>query len=427
MKIKIKNVAKIKNAEIVVDGIAVIAGENGTGKSTISKSLFSAFNSFYRLDESIKNQRLSSIESVLDFLRFSMGNNNFENIESFPIGRMAKNILNKFSGKYLNAEELKKFLIPFFNDRKSIKMNIDQKVVDRINKLLNMDSDVIKEQIILRHFSDEFHDDIINIYDKQQPSVELNIKNENYLISFDEKGEPHCSKTLNINTEAIYIDDSNITDLPFRYIILPERRHNYYHNNRLQLFLAKSRNNNIINQIISADILNNVLQKLNFIAKGEMKVNNRGAVRYSEMDDGKSISFNSVSGGLKTFIILKTLLINGSLEENGTIILDEPEIRLHPKWQIELAEILVALQKEFNLHILINTHSPYFLQAINVFSQKYGIKENCHYYLSSLDKNNNVWANTQEVTDQLEAIYALLAEPFQRLEDLEYDFSYEDR
>ena len=44
MKLKIQNFAKIKEANIVIDGITVIAGENNTGKSTVGKILFSLFN-----------------------------------------------------------------------------------------------------------------------------------------------------------------------------------------------------------------------------------------------------------------------------------------------------------------------------------------------------------------------------------------------
>lgn len=72
---------------------------------------------------------------------------------------------------------------------------------------------------------------------------------------------------------------------------------------------------------------------------------------------------------MKSFIIIKTLLQNGSIDENGIIILDEPEIHLHPEWQLKFAEIIVLLQKEFGLNILLNTHSPYFLNAIEVYSK----------------------------------------------------------
>lgn len=125
----------------------------------------------------------------------------------------------------------------------------------------------------------------------------------------------------------------------------------------------------------------------------------------------------NVSAGLKTFIIIKTLLLNGTLEENGTLILDEPEIHLHPEWQIIFAEIIVLLQKEFNMHILINTHSPYFVEAIEVFVEKYGIKDKTNFYLSELNNNESVFKN---VTKETEKIYKQLAAPFQTLENLRW-------
>ena len=45
MELNIENFAKIKEANIIIDGITVIAGENNTGKSTVGKILFSIFNS----------------------------------------------------------------------------------------------------------------------------------------------------------------------------------------------------------------------------------------------------------------------------------------------------------------------------------------------------------------------------------------------
>ena len=57
MKIKVKNIGRVAEADIEINGIAVIAGENGTGKSTVGKALYAAFNSmsdsFSRLAASI--------------------------------------------------------------------------------------------------------------------------------------------------------------------------------------------------------------------------------------------------------------------------------------------------------------------------------------------------------------------------------------
>lgn len=57
MKLSLKNIGKLKNAEIEINGITIIAGENDTGKSTISKSLYSIFNAFYKIDETMKEEK----------------------------------------------------------------------------------------------------------------------------------------------------------------------------------------------------------------------------------------------------------------------------------------------------------------------------------------------------------------------------------
>lgn len=57
MRLKIDNFAKVKHADIVIDGITVIAGENNTGKSTIGKVLYSTFNCLYQIDSKIEERR----------------------------------------------------------------------------------------------------------------------------------------------------------------------------------------------------------------------------------------------------------------------------------------------------------------------------------------------------------------------------------
>ena len=107
------------------------------------------------------------------------------------------------------------------------------------------------------------------------------------------------------------------------------------------------------------------------------------------------------------------MLLNGSLTDGSVLILDEPEIHLHPKWQLVFAEIIVMLQKEFDMHILINTHSPYFLDAIEVYSSKHEIADKCKYYLAEvLDDEMSVMS---DVSDDTERIYEKLSNPFQVL------------
>ncbi len=51
MQINIKNIGKIRETNITIKGITVIAGKNDTGKSTVSKALHCFFNSLYNVEE----------------------------------------------------------------------------------------------------------------------------------------------------------------------------------------------------------------------------------------------------------------------------------------------------------------------------------------------------------------------------------------
>ena len=92
---------------------------------------------------------------------------------------------------------------------------------------------------------------------------------------------------------------------------------------------------------------------------------------YKEREIGERLNINNLSTGLKSFVIIKTLLENGSLKQKDVLILDEPEIHLHPDWQLRYAEIIVLLQKVFELTIILTTHSPHFVEALQYYAEKY--------------------------------------------------------
>ena len=135
-----------------------------------------------------------------------------------------------------------------------------------------------------------------------------------------------------------------------------------------------------------------------------------------ELDDEEHVlNVENWSAGIKSFAILKRLLENGTLHEKGVLILDEPEIHLHPEWQLRYAEILVLLQKSFNLTILLTTHSPFFLDAIELFACKHGIGEKAHYYLSENDGRQVMF---RDVSNEIDKIYEKMSNPVQVLENL---------
>ncbi|MDQ7089606.1 MAG: AAA family ATPase [Methylococcales bacterium] len=91
--------------------------------------------------------------------------------------------------------------------------------------------------------------------------------------------------------------------------------------------------------------------------------------------------------------------------------MDEPEIHLHPKWQVEYAKLIVALVKN-DIPVLITSHSPEIIQAIDVFSKEYGIQDKTAYYLTESD---GISSEINDVTNDINKIFAKLAEPLHNL------------
>ena len=134
------------------------------------------------------------------------------------------------------------------------------------------------------------------------------------------------------------------------------------------------------------------------------------------------VDFNNLSAGLKSFVLLKMLLEKGILKEKDVLILDEPEIHLHPDWQIKYAELIVLLQKKFDLSIVVTTHSRDFLEAIDLYSRKYKISDNCNYYLAQQTSGISTF---NDVTDDLTLIYRQLISPSRLLDKLRFELEDE--
>lgn len=69
MQIQIENIGKIKSAKLVIPSIAVIAGENNTGKSTISKSIYSFFQGTKDMEEEHLREQYEALEIEYSRLR----------------------------------------------------------------------------------------------------------------------------------------------------------------------------------------------------------------------------------------------------------------------------------------------------------------------------------------------------------------------
>jgi predicted ATPase len=108
--------------------------------------------------------------------------------------------------------------------------------------------------------------------------------------------------------------------------------------------------------------------------------------------------------GIKQFGIIYSLIENGYLTKDRILIIDEPEVHLHPKWQIEYAKILVELAKN-GIKILLTSHSPFFIEAIeNLYPANFYLAKDG--FIKKCNPND---------------IYELLSESIDILEDLQME------
>lgn len=65
MELKVRNFAKIAEADIIIDGITIIAGNNNTGKSTVGKILDAIFNTTINIGEKMNKARVNLLSEAL--------------------------------------------------------------------------------------------------------------------------------------------------------------------------------------------------------------------------------------------------------------------------------------------------------------------------------------------------------------------------
>ena len=84
---------------------------------------------------------------------------------------------------------------------------------------------------------------------------------------------------------------------------------------------------------------------------------------------------------------------------------------------MKYAELLVKLQKLMDLHVILTTHTPYFLQAMELYTAKENLAAKTKFYgTDAVDGKIQI----SDDTDCIDLIYDKLAEPFQKMEDAQY-------
>ena len=317
MRLYLKNIGMLKEADVKLDGLTVIAGENDTGKSTVGKILFT-----------ILKARLFAINSQAQY----------------------KDKLN--------------WLIENIFENQSI-------ISDNSQIVLENEIDIIYPYYF-KYTNTKFLEAIFI----ETPFI------FNLYKTF-----------LGINTANSYGEALGFK-IPFSYIWW-------------DLFVKLSQTPKTKSKIDLDEELNFIEKTVNGKFKQYDDISNNKWVFLKD----KEYEMPNVAMGIKQFGIIYALIKKGYLSKERILIIDEPEVHLHPKWQIEYAKLIVKLVKK-GIRVLVTSHSPFFIGALEILSNDL----HTNFYLAIKENNYSIIKEAN-----LNEIYELLSESIDTLEEMQIE------
>ncbi|MBI9032490.1 AAA family ATPase [bacterium] len=381
MKIELKNIGIFKRAEYELGDITIICGENNTGKTYATYSLYGFFdfwNNVYSIpvedlviDSLIEKGTCEiPLETNIDKLNKILKEACKEYSQMLP--RVLASQEKYFSDSYFEikvTESDLNFLENYDRTWKSGKSDFIH---------ITMTSNSKKLSISLMIPSVE----IINL------SLRMNLKNAiasaikeilfskiitNIFISSAERtGAAFFKNDLNIDQnalikEAVNSYEINITEIVRKIYTSP--------------YALPVRNN--INYIRKLDEVVNtnsfvskeypeIIDSFYEIAGGSYRVNREG-LYFIPHKSKLRLNIGEGSSSVRSLLDLNFYL-NYSAQKGDILMIDEPELNLHPSNQRKLAKLFVSLTK-IGIKVFITTHSDYILREFNTLIMMKGKKD----------------------------------------------------
>ncbi len=445
MKIKINNIGLIDTAEIRLDGLTIIAGENDSGKSTIGKALFSMIKAINNYKKDYIEDIVANISDLLDDFYFLLRSSrsrqdNNEYAERFHplkfnffLDDFSKteslNSLNRFLDEYQQSlsEEIKNLNL---NEKQSKEL---KGMFEKLNSIQeNLYSDEESNRYVFKTISQilksEFKLDLNNKFTKKRGSIEYI---ENGRAKFRVYTIDNLIKECRYSSYPAELDDVTYIESPFVFQMHKLITEYQFFNNTIMKGTQKNYHTafpyHIKDLVTKLSISNyydsylednntNIIDTISRIISGETSFNkeNDEFVFQKKVND-KDFSFNTsnVASGIKSFSVIQTLLKAYAIKKRSLLIIDEPEVHLHPEWQVKYCEIIIALV-ESGVKVVVNSHSPYIIQALKYLSEQKELKDQTHFYISSKAESNKKTI-VENVDDNLNSIFKKLSDPLQKL------------
>ncbi|MDE6770767.1 MAG: ATP-binding protein, partial [Muribaculaceae bacterium] len=380
----------IKEAKIRIEGITVLSGVNGSGKSTIARW-------FHRIVKILNNYENILIAKALEEYGQLIHSLNKIALISTSI----RSAWSRITPSYFvpkRPESMPKYVMGLIDNITSLveeKLTPEEWHNNHPRLCYTYGLEVIPEETIAdfrKRLKDKIYlqsEDIqirLNSYLKNRSMQHLNdvlaeeidpsVDDFNMDISLKEDGVELLDKAnflqpLNLR-ESLYIETQRLVE-PLNGILKSELgeyiKTIYAPTSKYSAAIATS-----VKKIIGGDV---VLE-----GHGDGVYMDQDELHYVRKD-GLNILLRGAATGIISFSHLLRLLENGWITNESVLIIDEPEAHLHPQWIVEYARVLVMINKHIGAKILISTHSPDMVAAIRSISERQKVLGTTLFYLAT--------------------------------------------
>ena len=433
MKLTLDNIGMISHADIRLDGLTVIAGENDTGKSTVGKLIFALIKAFNRYEQDLHESKAARAFALIERAYFSLRRTyDLRANEAIREGFFPP----QFSRDLQKSENPLVFLDDKIVLLRQFGADAPIKHIESVKKLYAEEEE--KERTIQRALTkalvSEFYFELSPKNTELTSTIRVS-EGANQIIDISIKSNKIEALTL---YDDLYFNDVTLIETPIflqMYDLIRSASTLFEMQNSSDDSLISGRQNpqNPIVAVHAKDLISK-LENAQYYLIGQQSLfagnfdelladilETTHGVGFSFEKKSKDFYFNknettsfksiNTATGLKAFGIIQLLLQANVLNERSLLIIDEPEIHLHPKWQVEYARLIVALVKN-DIPVLLTSHSPEIIQALSTFSEQYGIKECTAFYLT---EREDAMSTITDVSHDLNKIFIKLTEPLHNL------------
>lgn len=375
MKVVIDNLGVVKHATIDLNkNILLFCGPNNSGKTYIayvlnallsqSPVLRSVMNNAVMKDQNGTTYTISiTKELIVEYLKLASSYLQQNMGSIFGLSEeMEKSFFRSFKLEciYDDADYKR-----FFNEKFSLYYQADDRKYNgrkaknssEITIEISTTSSSISDGVIYRSTIDVLLSSILRyvVYNKMNNCYMLPVE-RNSVYTF----KTELSLNRNILIDQLLDSKSDEIINPFELVESRARRYPLAIRNSLRI--ASDIEN--IQKYKSQDFYDYAVKLEKQLLGGEVRVTKSGDVEFApHQAKKKHIPIHVTSSIVKTLSSL-VVYLKYLAKKNDVLIIDEPEINLHPSSQVVLARLLVRLTR-LGIKMIISTHSDYIVREIN--------------------------------------------------------------